>query len=460
MQLKFILLLSVVFFTLSSQAASSMKYTGLPPDSTTSILDKSAALLILEEGKRLFSEGKVRDALNQFRDATTKDPNSWRPYYWIASCHYAMSNYGFALQYANRAFRMSPDVDKEIHEIMGKSYHQIGKLDSAIINYQFALTYLSPNRSKELEVEKKIAECKYAKSELSAGMRSKRIHLDGDINTGFNDYGPILSADGKTVYFTSRRNNTKGSRQNPDDQEYFEDVYRGKWDEATQRFDSITNDIDRINTIGFDAFSHMSTDGLSAMMTVNTTQTNLPKVTKSSDIFELFLTNKGKWSTPKRIANKTINTTYFDAAPTVTADGNTMYFVSDRNGQKKCTDIYMAKKEGKTWGDAVALSDSVNSTGFETTPYITPDGKYLFFSSDGHLGMGGMDVFVSENLGNNWSKPKNLGAAVNTVNNDTHFKYYAELKKAIMAGFEIVGQKSSMDIYMVDMDGYVFPTFF
>jgi Tol biopolymer transport system component len=284
--------------------------------------------------------------------------------------------------------------------------------------------------------------------------------LDGDINTGFNDYGPILSADGKTVYFTSRRNNTKGSRQNPDDQEYFEDVYRGKWDDATQRFDSITNDIDRINTVGFDAFSHMSTDGLSAMMTVNTTQTNLPKVTKSSDIFELFFTNKGKWSTPKRIANKTINTTYFDASPTVTADGNTMYFVSDRNGQKRCTDIYMAKKEGKTWGDAVALSDSVNSSGFETTPYITPDGKYLFFSSDGHLGMGGMDVFVSENLGNNWSKPKNLGAAVNTVNNDTHFKYYAELKKAIMAGFEIVGQKSSMDIYMVDMDGYVFPTFF
>ena len=176
--------------------------------------------------------------------------------------------------------------------------------------------------------------------------------------------------------------------------------------------------------------------------------------------FELFYSNKGKWSTPKRIANKTINTTYFDAAPTVTADGNTMYFVSDRNGQKKCTDIYMAKKEGKTWGDAGALSDSVNSIGFETTPYITPDGKYLFFSSDGHLGMGGMDVFVSENLGNNWSKPKNLGVAVNTVNNDTHFKYYAELKKAIMAGFEIVGQKSSIDIYMVDMDGYVFPTFF
>lgn len=460
MHFRFILLISVVLLSMSSMASTSIKFTGVPPDSSTNIIDKAAAILILEEGKKLFSEGKVRDALNQFRDATNKDPENWRSYYWIASCHYSMSNFGFALKYANTAFKMSPDVDKEIHEILGKSYHQLGKLDSAIINYQFALTYLTPLRSKELDVAKKIAQCKFAKEELTKGIKSKRTHLDGDINTGFNEYGPILSADGKTVYFNSRRNNTKGSRQNPDDQEYFEDVYRGVWDEPTQRFDSITNDIDRINSTGFDAISHISPDGLSALMTVNTEATDLKKKTQVSDIFELVFTNKGKWSTPKKIINKSINSTFFDGTATMTADGNTMYFVSDRNGAKKSNDIFVVHKNGKVWGEAVSIGDSINTTGYETTPYITPDGKYLFFSSDGHIGMGGLDVFVAENLGNGWSKPKNLGAGINTVNNDTHFKYYPELKRAIMAGFEIVGQKSSMDIYMVDMQGYVFPTFF
>ena len=165
------------------------------------------------------------------------------------------------------------------------------------------------------------------------------------------------------LYFTSRRSDTKGSRINPDDQEYFEDVYRAVWNETTQKWDSITNDIDRINTGGFDSFSHLSADGLSALMTVNTTATYQKKTTACSDLFELSFTNKGKWATPKSIVNPTINTSFFEGCPTMTGDGNTMYFVSDREGEKKMTDIYVVHKNGKTWGEAVAISDSVNTVG-------------------------------------------------------------------------------------------------
>ena len=192
-------------------------------------------------------------------------------------------------------------------------------------------------------------------------------------------------------------------------------------------------------------------------MTVNTSAIINKKVTNSSDIFELVFSNKGKWSTPRRINNKTINTTFFEGSATMTADGNTMYFVSDRNGNKKSTDIYYVQKVGKSWGEAVALNDTINSIGAETTPYITPDGRYLFFSSDGHLGMGGLDVFVSEKLENGWSKPTNLGISINSVNNDTHFKYYPLLNKAVISGFEIIGQKSSIDIYEIDMTGFEYP---
>ncbi len=461
MNFRFLLLFLIPFLSFTSQAAVFENNAVTPPDSTTKLIDKSSAFMMIEEGKRLFSEGKMRDALSQFRQAAVKDPNSWKPIYWIGECHYAMSNFGFALKYASEALKNNAaDVEKEVYFLLGKSYHHLGKLDSAITNYQFALTYLTPNRSKELGVAWKIDQCKFAKNALEVGEKSKRVHLNADVNSGFNDYSPILSHDGKMLYFTSRRSDTKGSRMNPDDQEYFEDVYRAVWNESAQKWDSITNDIDRINTDGFDSFSHLSADGLSALMTVNTTATDHKKTTEGSDLFELAFTNKGKWATPKSIVNPTINTSFFEGCPTLTGDGNTMYFVSDREGEKKMSDIYVVHKNGKTWGEAVAISDSVNSLGNETTPYITADGKYLFFSSDGHMGMGGYDVFVSENLGNNWSKPKNLGAAVNSVNNDTHFKYYKELEKAFMAGFEIIGNKSSIDIYEVDMKGYVFPVFY
>ena len=72
--------------------------------------------------------------------------------------------------------------------------------------------------------------------------------------------------------------------------------------------------------------------------------------------------------------------------------------------------------------------------------------------------MGGLDIYVVENLGSTWGDPVNLGIIVNTVNNDSHFQYYPEMKKAVMSSFEIIGQKASMDLYEVDMTNFVMPT--
>jgi hypothetical protein len=71
--------------------------------------------------------------------------------------------------------------------------------------------------------------------------------------------------------------------------------------------------------------------------------------------------------------------------------------------------------------------------------------------------MGGLDVYVSENTGSGWTTPINLGAAVNTVNDDTHFKVYKELNKVIMAGTNLQGQKSSYDIYEIDLSKLILP---
>jgi len=457
MKFRLLFLIFSLFLSLNSFSLTNLiKRT--PPDSTTSFIDKTSALYLLEDGKRMFSEGKVHAALNQFRAVALKDPRSWKPLYWIGICHYSMSNFGFAYKYAHEALNMnSVDIDNEVYDLLGKIYHHEGKLDSAIMNYEIALSKLSHHRSRDLEITKKIEQCKFAQSATASGIKNKKVHMKGTVNTPFNEYGSILTQDGKTMYFTSRRIDTKGGRVNPDDQEYFEDVYKTKWNQDTQQWDSVTNHIDRINSDGFDAFSALSADGLTALMTVNTSALPGKNITTSSEIFESNFTNKGKWSTPKRIINSTINTSFFEGSPTLTADGNTMYFVSDRNGNKKSTDIYVCTKKGKTWGEAVLLSDTINSIGAETTPFITGDGRYLFFSSDGHLGMGGLDVFVSENLGNTWSKPINLGISVNSVNNDTHFKYYPELNKAVISSFELIGQKSSVDMYEIDMTNFEYP---
>jgi hypothetical protein len=430
-----------------------------PPDTTTSLVDKSAAIYAIEEGKTLYGDGKVRDALIKFRQASVTDPNSWRALYWIGKCHYRMNNYGYALKYEKDALEMGKEkVNKEIYYNLGLAYHRSGILDTAILNYQKAIDLLPKTRSKALLIQHNIDQCNFAKKALENPTKFERVRLVGDVNSGFDDYNVVLGDSANTIYFTSRRSNTTGGGINPDDQRYYEDVYKSVYDVDFEEWDGVTNKLGKMNSNGFDALNFISPDGLWAVLTLNNTMDpNLKKTTRVSDICITKKNKKGTWNTPRAIENKSINTSFFEGAATLTADGNTMYFVTDRKGEKSSTDIYVVEKVGKKWGTAKPLPEQINTTGRETTPYITPDGQYLFFSSNGHDGMGGLDVYVCKNMGGSWSEPVNLGAGINTVNNDTHFVYSAEMKKAFMSGFEIFGNKSSLDIYEIDMTEFQFP---
>jgi tetratricopeptide (TPR) repeat protein len=449
--------LSVLAITFYANLLSA-KDTILPPDSTTSIVDKTASTYMIEEGKTLYNDGKIKDALIKFRQATVKDPNSWKAAYWVGKCHYQLDNFGYALKYANTAISLGDDkVADEIYFLLGTTYHRLGNLDSALINYSKSLELLSKPRAKVLLVDNYIAECKFADSIIKSGKVHERKLLDGDVNSGYDDYGVVLSNDGMTMYFTSRRSNTTGGGMNPDDQRYFEDAYVSKYNKEEGKWEDATNELGRLNSEGFDALNFLSPDGLTAVMTLNSTYSEAKSTTKGSDLCELKLSNKDTWNSPKIIKNKSINTSYFEGSASLTADGNTMYFVSDRKGEKSSTDIYVVEKDGKKWGEAKPLPMNVNTTGRETTPFITQDGRFLFFSSDGHIGMGGLDIYVSENLGDSWGDPINLGYGINTVNNDSHFVYSKELNKGFVSGYEIIGNKASIDIYEVDLSNFSLP---
>lgn len=438
-----------------------------PKDSTTKVVDKVAAILLLEEGKNLYLEGKYKQALNKFKLALNKDHNNVNCFYWTGSTHLKLNNYGYAFQYAKQAEEIINRNKSDSNEIIGENvdvsellaitYHRLNQLDSALIYFNYLLKNLSKQRIKDLRIEEQIKECNFVLKEIQSQKKPKRKIISSEINSVYNEYGALLVESGKVMYFTSRRDNTTGGKNNPDDEQYFEDNYKAVWNEELQIWDSISNELGRINSSGFDCISYLSPDGLNGLMTLNTTANNVKKSTMSSDICEISISNKGKWANPKIIKNKTINTSFFEGAATMTADGNTMFFVSDRKGEKKMTDIYVVNKVGKSWGEAKPVSDSINTNMRETTPFITPDGRFLFFSSDGHLGMGGYDIYVSENLGNEWSKPINLGIEINSVNDDTHFQYYPQLQKILLSSFTVDDLKSDIDIYEIDIKDFNLP---
>jgi tetratricopeptide (TPR) repeat protein len=450
----------IIFFAFIASLHSFAKANNFatPPDSTKTVKEIADVLLSIEKGKTFLSEGKYREALNAFRDAGTVDPKNWRVLYYSAQCYYVFNSYGISLEYANDAIVYGKEnVDNEAYELLARSHHRMGNIDSAIHYYKISLEKINPMRAKELMIDLHLEQCMFAKAEMAGAKTSMRSSLSGDVNSAQNDYSPVLTNNGNVLYFASRRSDSKGGVMNASDEDFFEDVYRAVWNPSTATWDSVSNDLGRINTTGFDCINFISANGMNGLMTVNTSATEEKVITKGSDIFEITMSDKGKWSTPKRISNKSINTSYFEGSATMTADGNTMYFVTDRKGDKSATDIYMVQKVGKNWGEAKALPATINTIGRETTPFISPDGRWLFFSSDGLPGMGGWDVYVVENLGSTWGDPVNLGITVNTVNNDTHFQYYEALKKAVVAGLEVFGKKASINVYEIDMSTFSFP---
>lgn len=437
--------------------AGSANASALPTDSTSTLVDRTAALLIMEEGKQLFNEGQTRQALIKFRQAYAKDKYSSKATYWVSRCHYELNNYGYAKKYALTSIALDEDPEEEVYFFLGAAMHRQGNLDSAILYYEIAERKMSKTKAKNLGLGESINACLLAKEWESKETKFEKKIIEGMVNSGYDDYAPLVCKEGTVLYFTSRRNDTKGGGINPDDEKYYEDIYRAKWNAATNSWDSITNDMDRLNSEGFDALSYISEDGINALLTLNNEYSDKKSTTRVSDICEVEFSDKKRWGTPKIIKNKSINSSFYDGAATMTADGSTMYFVSDRNGKKSMTDIYVAYKNGKKWGEPKMLKDSINTPGRETTPYITPDGRYLFFASDGHDGIGGYDMFVSENLGGSWSTPVNLGPEFNSVNDDTHFAYYPKLNKAYFVSFTLTGKKASRDIYEIDLEGFEIP---
>jgi len=145
----------------------------------------------------------------------------------------------------------------------------------------------------------------------------------------------------------------------------------------------------------------------------------------------------GIWSPVEKL-NENINDKYWESHACVTKDENTLYFTSNRKGgyEELNLDIYRSVKDSLgEWGPAVNLGPNINTEYNEETPFITEDGKTLFFSSYGHFNTGGYDILYSTLLDSGeWSKPLNMGYPINTPDDDLfyapvgngNFAYYSQ----------------------------------
>ena len=368
----------------------------------------------VKRGDKAYDGGglDIDQALVAYEQALALQPENAEVLVKIGLCHLNGAQRHESLTYFRKAAELAPDMPR-VHFLLGFALQLNGEWDAAI-------TAFEEHKKRSLGIpdpepmynraDRYIAECRNGRS-LSASPVPAEVALVPGINSAHADYGPLPTADGSTLYFTSRRAGTTGGKRNKVTNEYFEDIYastldRDKWTTPAPLPEPL-------NSKGNDATLGLSADG--STMLVFRDGPGMGDIHRSTQV-------NGVWGAPEPLEG--LNTKLQESSAWTTADGQWTYFVSDRGeeglgGQ----DIYRSRwiAETNSWGPAENLGPDVNSSYDEEGVFVTPDGNTIYFSSKGHTTMGGYDIFRSTFTDGRWSRPENLGWPINSADDDLFF---------------------------------------
>lgn len=259
------------------------------------------------------------------------------------------------------------------------------------------------------------------------------------INSPFSDYAPLVSADGSTMLFTSNRPVTE--REKAKGKPAKENIYQVLFDEKKRKWGAPVILPESVNAPGRNNSAiAIAPDGQHMLVYRDDDEGN-------GNIFESEL-NGAEWSAPIEFSAP-INSDKHESSACYTPDGRTIYFVSNRDGGSGGKDIWQATRDGAgAWGDATALTTVINTNEDEQGVFLSTDGRTLYFSSKGHGGSGGYDLFRSTITDGQWSEPQNLKPPLNTVDDDLYLVLMADGKNGYFSSIR-VGGLGYKDIYEV-----------
>ncbi|PCH98467.1 MAG: hypothetical protein COB85_01505 [Bacteroidetes bacterium] len=399
------------------------------------------ALKELQRGEASYKNSVYSEALAHFELAQKFNPNNAELNMKIGHCYLYSSHKPQALGYLEKATALDAPLNNFIHFLLGHGYQLNMKWDEAIKSYGVYVSNASDENKGQIEIaNKKIEECKYGKELVESPVKVKITNLGSQINSEFADYHPLISADEAVMYFTARRDSTTGGNRDPNFDVYYEDIYKSKKKEDST-WSTARGIGEPINTEFHDATVGLAPDGQKLFVYKDDEG--------DGNIYECIL-NGDVWSEPIKL-NKNINSEYTEPTACFSYDGRTIYFISDRPGGFGENDIYISKLGSNgEWDVASNLGATINSEYNEEAVFMHPDGKTLYFSSQGHKTMGGYDLFKSiyNKKSSTWSSPENLGYPINTPDDDVFFVMGANGERGYYSSIKADGM-GEKDIYMI-----------
>ncbi len=348
-----------------------------------------------------------------YSEALALMPDNAELNFKMGLCHLNGPHRERSLPYFLKARDHGADLQR-IHFLVGYAHQLNAQWEEAVAAFEkHRLSYVPQQGDDPLYgmANKRIAECRNGQRIAGRPGDVKVENLGEAVNSLFADYGVLPSADGTSLWFTSRRPGPD-AKVNKATREYYEDILTSSLVDGTWSMAAALPA--PVNTPGNDASVCITTDG-ATMLLYRDDKGN-------GDIHQSNWNGQG-WDTPVPLGAH-INTKHHESSAWITADRKWIYFVSDRpDEQVGGQDIYRARWDESTndWGHPENLGPDVNSMYDEDGIFVTADGNTIYFSSKGHDSMGGYDIFRSMLVDGRWTKAENLGWPINSPDDDLFF---------------------------------------
>lgn len=419
------------------------------PPGKYSSTDKKA-IKNYEDGKAAYQLNNFETAEKEFLRSVERDPYFVEAWTILGYLYADMGQKQKAVDALKKALEAQPGFYK------GGNYFTIATLEMRMGKYEDAKRHYAAY----LEMPKKdsnmvriasvdILSCDFAINAMKKPVPFNPVNMGPEINTADYEYFPTVTSDDNLFLFTR---NIRGSKEdmNSYGQEDFFYSYKkdGKWTPALP--------VAGVNTQLNEGAPCLSADGNILFFVACQDAYGYGEDRKgygSCDIFYCFRQGE-KWTKPANIGTP-VNSKHWETQPSFSSDGRTLYFIRGYMGGDgiKNNDIYMSEvMDDGRWSTPTRLSDKINTPGKEESVFIHPDNQTLYFSSDGHVGMGGLDLYMSKRQPNGeWGEPVNLGYPINTFNDENSLLVSGNGQVAYFAS-DREGGKGGLDLYYFELD--------
>ena len=427
----------------------------LPLAIDAQVVPNANAVQAYRNGEQALLDNKPQQALRWFEKSLAQQPGLSAARRGMAVCYDLLRKYPEAAEQYEALLEQDAYFSRAMYFQAGETFFKAGEPDKALkyfnkfkVLQQVSIDTFSMNTEREIEIEQEllpklesnIRACEVSLDSMKFINITEVVNLGAGVNTKADDYFPFLTNDQNTLYFT--RKTDKGD----------EDLFRSK--RISEEWNR-PNAIKLLNTNKDEGMCTMVRDGRLMFFTA----CGREEVLGPCDIWQASFDADGnplETSSLKGYANSE----KWESQAAISCDGSTLFFASKREGGLGGTDLWTShRQDDGNWSIPSNLGPNINTKLDEEAPFITNDGRVLYFSSTGHPGMGDQDIFMSwldEN--DQWSTPINLGLPVNGPFRELGFFLTADGKTGYFASDRPDDSKGGLDIYKFQLNEQLYST--